>query len=102
MTREGRGVSTKATVDGWGGAAWNADVRRRGERFSQGSGQSRKLMYEDRQLGSGSPVEEVLRRLDAIEGRMARLEGGSQVGRGTDPGDRERLANPEREDTDRP
>jgi len=56
------------------------------------------MMYEDRQLGPGGPIDEVLRRLDSIEGRMTRLEGEKVLGSGGERGDRESLPSPSEEE----
>ena len=44
------------------------------------------LMYEDRQLGSGSSMDEVLRRLDGIEGRLSGMERQNRIGPGIETG----------------
>ena len=44
------------------------------------------LMYEDRQLGSGGSLGEVLRRLDGIERRLSGMERQNKIGPGNETG----------------
>ena len=60
------------------------------------------LMYEDRQLASRGPVEEVLQRLGAIEERLTRLERENTLGPGTQGGSRGSLPGPHKEELEGP